>query len=77
MNSALAGLMPARNVRNEALYAIRGKLRNLMKHPIEECLENAEVSDILSLLRCGMQESYNSKNLAYGKVYIAVDGDAE
>ena len=42
MNSALAGLMPARNINTEALYAVRGKLKNLMKHPLDECLENQE-----------------------------------
>ena len=43
-NSALGGLMPARDVKTEALYAVRGKVKNLMKHPLEECLENQEVT---------------------------------
>ena len=33
-NSALGGLMPARNVSTEALYAVRGKVKNLLKHPL-------------------------------------------
>lgn len=77
MNSALSGLMPARNVANEALYAVRGKVKNLLKHPLDECLENQEVSDIILALGCGIQDKYNAKKLNYGKVAIAVDADAD
>lgn len=76
-NSAVAGLMPARNVNYEALYGIRGKIINLLKNPIEECLENQEVSDIILALGCGIQEKYNSKKLNFGKVAIAVDADPD
>lgn len=76
-NSALGGLMPARNVNNEALYAVRGKVKNLLKHPLDECLDNQEVSDIIMALGCGIQEKYNSRKLNYGKVAIAVDADVD
>jgi len=76
-NSALGGLMPARDVKTEALYAVRGKVKNLMKHPLEECLENQEVSDIILALGCGIQDKYNSKRLNYGKVAIATDADSD
>ena len=76
-NSALGGLMPARDVKTEALYAVRGKVKNLMKHPLDECLENQEVSDIISALGCGIQKRYNSKKLNYGKVAIATDADVD
>lgn len=76
-NSALGGLMPARDVKTEALYAVRGKVKNLMKHPLDECLENQEVSDIIMALGCGIQNKYNSKKLNYGKVAIATDGDVD
>ena len=77
MNSALGGLLPARDVNTEALYAVRGKVKNLLKHPLDECLENQEVSDIIMALGCGIQNRYNSKKLNYGKVAIAVDADAD
>ena len=76
-NSALGGLMPARDVKTEALYAVRGKVKNLMKHPLDECLDNQEVSDIILALGCGIQERYNSKKLNYGKVAIATDADVD
>lgn len=77
MNSALGGLLPARDVNIEALYAVRGKVKNLLKHPLDECLENQEVSDIIMALGCGIQNRYNSKKLNYGKVAIAVDADVD
>ena len=76
-NSALGGLMPARDVIKEALYAVRGKVKNLLKHPLNECLENQEVSDIIMALGCGIQNKYNSKKLNYGKVAIATDADVD
>ena len=76
-NSALAGLLPARDVGVEALYAVRGKVKNLLKHPLDECLENQEVSDIIMALGCGIQNKYNSRKLNYGKVAIAVDADSD
>lgn len=76
-NSALGGLMPARDVNTEALYAVRGKIKNLLKHSLDECLENQEVSDIIMALGCGIQNKYNSKKLNYGKVAMAVDGDVD
>lgn len=76
-NSALGGLMPARDVNTEALYAVRGKVKNLLKHPLDECLENQEVSDIIMALGCGIQNKYRSSKLNYGKVAIAVDADAD
>ena len=76
-NSALNGLMPGRNVQTEALYGIRGKIINLLKHPIEECLENQEVSDIINALGCGIFEKYDSKKLRYGRVASASDGDVD
>lgn len=76
-NSALGGLLPARDVSKEALYAVRGKVKNLLKHPLDECLENQEISDIIMALGCGIQNKYNSKKLNYGKVAIAVDADVD
>ena len=76
-NSALGGLMPARDVKTEALYAVRGKVKNLMKHPLDECLENQEVSDIILALGCGIQEKYRASKLNYGKVAIATDADVD
>lgn len=76
-NSALSGLNPARDIDTEALYAVRGKVINLMKHSLEDCLTNQEISDIIFALGCGIQDKYNPKKLNYGKVAIATDADVD
>ncbi len=73
----MSGIMPARDINYEALYAVRGKVKNVLKHPIDECLSNQEISDIITILGCGIMEKYNSKKLNFGKVAIAVDADAD
>lgn len=76
-NSAVSALSPARNIKNEAVYGIRGKIINLLRNPFDKCLENPEVSDIILALGCGIQEKYNSKKLNFGKVAVAVDADPD
>lgn len=76
-NSALSGLMPARNIDTEALYAVRGKVKNALKSSLSECLKNAEVNDIISILGCGIKDNYDSSKLNYGKVAISVDADVD
>lgn len=76
-NSALSGLMPARDVNLEALYAVRGKVKNALKSSLSDLLKNQEVSDIILALGCGIKDKYNAKKLNYGKVAIAVDADVD
>lgn len=76
-NSALSGLNPGRNVECDALYAIRGKILNCLKSPLDDALKNQEISDIITLLGCGILEKYDSKKLNYGKIAIASDGDVD
>ena len=73
--SALSGLNAARNTTYNALYAVKGKIKNLLKSPLDECLNNQEVSDIITLLGCGILDKYNPKKLNYGKVAISSDAD--
>lgn len=76
-DSALGGLASARDVERIALYPVRGKVKNALRAPIDELLENKEVSDIVVALGAGIQERYNSKRLRYGSIWIATDADAD
>ena len=76
-DSAVGGLASARDVERIALYPVRGKIKNALRAPIEEVLENKEVSDIVLALGAGIQERYSSKKLRYGSVWIATDADAD
>ena len=67
----------ARDVEHTALYPIRGKIKNALRAPIDEVLENKEVNDIILALGAGIQDRYNGKKLRYGSIWIATDADAD
>lgn len=76
-DSALGSLASARDVEHTALYPIRGKIKNALRAPIDEVLENKEVNDIILALGAGIQDRYNGKKLRYGSIWIATDADAD
>lgn len=75
--SAKTPVQNARNITNEAVYDIRGKIIGALKNPIEKVLENEEVKDILQILGCGIFEKYNSKKLNFGRLLIFSDRDPD
>lgn len=75
--SAKTPVQNARNIENEAVYDIRGKIIGALKNPIDKVLENEEVSDILQILGCGIFEKYNQKKLNFGKLLIFSDKDSD
>lgn len=76
-DSTITPLNSARDLNKHALFPIRGKLKNALRAPIDEVLENKEISDIMLALGAGIQEKYNSRKLRYGSVWIATDGDVD
>lgn len=76
-DSAKGSLIGARDFNTQAIYCLRGKIINALRNPMEDILENQEVADIITALGCGIQEKYNAKKLNYGKIIVAVDGDAK
>lgn len=75
--SAKTPVQNARNITNEAVYDIRGKIIGALKNPIEKVLENEEVSDMLQILGCGIFEKYNPKKLNFGRLLIFSDRDPD
>ena len=76
-NSAIGGLKQARDSKTQALYALRGKIRNVEKVDIATVFQNQEVKDIIQLLGCGINEDYDESKLKYNKVIIATDEDCD
>ena len=76
-DSALGSLAGARNVDRIALYPVRGKVKNALRAPIDEVLENKEINDITLALNAGIQDRYNGKRLRYGSIWMATDADAD
>lgn len=76
-NSTKGTIEKAKDKFHEALYPLRGKIINLLCHPLNDCLENDEVHDICTILGCGIQEHYNSGKLEFERVLMAPDADAD
>jgi len=85
-DSAKEPMRKSRDKRTMALYALRGKVINAFKNPLNDLLNNNEVKDIFKILQCGMEykgkaikgiSKYNEDNLLFDKVAISVDGDED
>ena len=76
-DSAASSLAKGRDVDNIALFPIKGKMKNALRAPLDEVLENKEIADIVLALGAGIRERYNSKKLRYGSVWIAADADPD
>ena len=83
--SALGSVVLARNSRYQAAYALRGKILNCLKKGYDAIFANQIITDLVKALGCGIQadkknkdlESFDEKNLRYGKLIIATDADAD
>lgn len=53
------------------------KVKNALRAPIDEVLENKEINDITLALNAGIQDRYNGKRLRYGSIWMATDADAK
>lgn len=76
-DSAKGSVDGARDSDFVATFAIRGKIINALKNPIDEVLDNEEVKNIIRALGCGIQEKCNPKKMRYGKVVFAADADPD
>lgn len=76
-DSAQGALNLGRDIEHVATYPIKGKFINCLKNSREDFLDNQELQEIAIILGAGLFEKFNSKQLKYGKVLIAVDADAD
>ena len=76
-SSAIGGLKQARDSKTQALYALRGKIRNVEKVDLATVFQNQEIKDIIQILGCGINEDYDESKLKYHKVIIACDSDVD
>lgn len=67
----------ARDSKTQALYALRGKIRNVEKVDLDTVFQNQEIKDIITLLGCGINEEFDINKLQYSKVIIASDEDSD
>lgn len=84
-NSALGSIVLARDANFQAAYPLRGKILNCLKADYPTIFKNEVVTDLIKVLGCGIQadkknkdlDTFDIKNLRYGKIIGAADQDAD
>ena len=77
MDSAGGTVNTGRDKRYQALYRLRGKLLNTVGLELHKARANAEIDDLLSVLRCGTGKDFDIEKLRFSKVVALADADAD
>lgn len=75
--SAGSSAVEARNVKTDAIYALRGKVLNVLKAKSEKVLENQELFDIIMKIGAGYLDTFDIKKMMFDKVIIVSDADSD
>lgn len=75
--SAKGSLKAARDGRIHALLPIKGKIINAHKESLKKVLANDEIQDIIKTIGAGFGNDFDLEKMRYGRVFIAVDADAD
>lgn len=74
-DSALGGLKAARDSKYQALFPLRGKVRNVLKSTDKAILQTVEVQDIIKCMDAGVGKDFDIDKARYSKIIIASDAD--
>ena len=61
----------------QAILPLKGKVLNAEQAGRAKVLDNKELTDIVSALGCGMDDTYDPSRLRYGKVILLTDADSD
>lgn len=74
-NSAGGSIMSVRNVNTHALFALRGKVINCLKNPLDKVLKNKEIQTLIQLF--GDYNTFKVDKFPFDKLLIATDADED
>lgn len=66
-----------RNPKYQAVFPLRGKIRNAYELALGEALKNKEISTIAAALGAGIGPEFDPAELAYQTVIMTTDGDSD
>ncbi|UUV47050.1 DNA gyrase subunit B [Bacillus phage vB_BanS-Thrax5] len=84
--SALGSTQQGRDPEIQAIYALRGKILNCLKAPLDKIFANDIIVDLVKILGCGIEvkskhakdlNNFNLNNLRWSKVVICTDADVD
>ena len=75
-DSAAAGLKEMKKP-NQAVLALRGKIKNVSSIELSDVLKSETITSILNCLGCGVGEHFNINHLRYKRILLLFDADAD
>lgn len=76
-DSAGGSAKQARDREFQAILPLRGKILNVEKASLERVLKNEQISDIITAIGTGIDDTFDILKRRYGKIFIMTDADVD